>query len=167
MTLKAVCYLLTIETESNMYGSSSESNGSYFIMLSHDSSDRCSWNDLPANILLHFVIMQQVAAEAKSGKMAFDMEVLMKQRYLKQRSIKLLHMEKIAPIHVHQCLLNICQTVDVKTVRLWVVHFSNYDSNSGSSLLVQIFMGATCRLLPTDGKNGQLMVMTMLKRSVL
>jgi len=45
-------------------------------------------------------------------------------------------------------LLNVYgdQTVDVSTVRWWVVHFSSGDSESGSALLVQVFTSAACRL---------------------
>ena len=39
------------------------------------------------------------------------------------------------------------QTVDVSTLRWWVVYFSSGNSDSGSPLLVQIFMSAACRLL--------------------
>ena len=37
--------------------------------------------------------------------------------------------------------------MDVSTVRWWVLRFSNGKSNSGSPLLVQIFMRVACRLL--------------------
>ena len=45
----------------------------------------------------------------------------------------LLYAEKEAPIDIHQCLLNVSgdQTVDVSTLRQWVVCFSSSDSNSG------------------------------------
>jgi len=66
-------------------------------------------------------------------------------------------------------LLNIYgdQTVDVSTVWWWVVHFSSVGSASRSPLLVQIFTDMTCKLLFTAGENGELMVVTMLKNSVL
>ena len=57
--------------------------------------------------------------------------------------------------------------MDVSTVRLWVVHYSNDDVDSGSPLLVQIFTSVACRFLFVAGKNAQLMVLTMLKTSVL
>ena len=44
-----------------------------------------------------------MAAEGKSNKMMSDMEVHMKQRYVTE----FLHVEKIAPIDIHQCLLNV------------------------------------------------------------
>jgi len=53
----------------------------------------------------------------------------------------LLNVEKVAPIDIHWHLPNISrdQTVDVSSVRWWVVHFSIDDGNSGSPLLVQFF----------------------------
>jgi len=45
---------------------------------------------------------------------------------LKKRCVvKFLHVEEMAPTDTYQCLLNIFgeQTVDVSTVRRWVVHF--------------------------------------------
>jgi len=71
--------------------------------------------------------MQQMAAEGQSDKMETDMGVKMKQRYITE----FLHVEKTAPINIHQCLPNVYgdQTVDVSTVRQWVVHFSGGDSD--------------------------------------
>ena len=42
--------------------------------------------------------------------------------------------KKMAPIDIHQHSLNVYgdQTVDVSTVRQWVVHFSSGNSNSGA-----------------------------------
>jgi len=57
---------------------------------------------------------------------------------VKQRSVhEFLGAEKVAPTDIHQCLLNIYgdQTVDVSTVKQWVVCFSNGNSDSGSPLL--------------------------------
>ena len=66
-----------------------------------------------------------MAAEGQSDKMASDMEVHMKQR----GAPEFLHAEKMAPIDIHQYLLNVHgdQTVDVSTVRWLVVHFSSGD----------------------------------------
>ena len=47
--------------------------------------------------------MWQIAAEGQSDKMVSDMEVHMKQRC----ATEFLHVEKIAPIDIHQSLLNI------------------------------------------------------------
>ena len=51
------------------------------------------------------------------------MEICMKQRC----GIGFLNTEKVAPSYSHQHLLNVHgdQTVDVSTVRLWMVHFSS------------------------------------------
>ena len=46
--------------------------------------------------LLHVVVMQQMAAEVQSDKMASDMEEHMKQRCVTE----FLHVEKIASIHI-------------------------------------------------------------------
>ena len=104
-----------------------------------------------------------MAAEGQPEKMVSDMKVHMKQRCV----IELLHVEKMAPIGIHCCLLNVCgeQTANVLTLRQWVMCFSSGDS--GSPLLVQIFTSAACRLLFAAGKNTQLMMVTMLKSSVL
>ena len=76
-----------------------------------------------------------MAAEEQSDKMASDMEVCMKQRYI----IEFIHAGKIIPIAIHWALQNIHgdQTVDVSVVRWWVVRFSS--SNSVSSPLAYIF----------------------------
>ena len=56
-----------------------------------------------------------MAAEGQFDKMAFDMEELIKQSCITE----FLHAEKMAPIVIHQHLLNIHgdQTVNVRTVR--------------------------------------------------
>ena len=68
--------------------------------------------NLPTNIPLQFV----------SDTMTSDMEVCMKQRC----DTEFCCVEKMAPIGIHQCLLNVCEDlrVDVSTVREWVVRFS-------------------------------------------
>ena len=67
-----------------------------------------------------------MAAEGQSDKIVSDMEVCMKQ----SRGAEFLRAEKMAPIHIHQHLLYIYgdQTLDVSTVRQWVVCFSSGDS---------------------------------------
>ena len=59
--------------------------------------------------------------------MAFDMKVRTKQRCV----IEFLHAEKIAPIDIHRRLLKVYgnQTVDVSTVRRWVIRFSRGDNH--------------------------------------
>ena len=94
-----------------------------------------------------------MAAEGQSDRTASNVEVQMKQRC----GNEFLHAETIAPIDFHLHLLSIYgdHTVDVSTVRQWVVHFN---SNTETPLLVQIFTG---------DKTAWLMVVTMLKNSVL
>jgi len=46
--------------------------------------------NLPDDVLLHSVVMQQKSAEGQSDKMVPDMQVHMKQRYITE----FLHMEK-------------------------------------------------------------------------
>jgi len=53
--------------------------------------------NLPTNILLHFVAVQQVAAEGQSDKMASDIKVRMKQWCVTE----FFHVEKIAPTDIH------------------------------------------------------------------
>ena len=62
-------------------------------------------------------------AEGQSDRMASDMEVQMKQKC----ATEFLHVEKMAAIHIHWCLLNVYgdQRVDVSTVRRWMVCLSS------------------------------------------
>ena len=64
--------------------------------------------------------------------------------------------KKIAPTDIYQCLLNIYgdQTVNVSTVKQWVLLFSSGNSDSGSSLLVQIVMSVASRILLIGCKNA-------------
>ena len=100
---------------------------------------------------------QQIAV----WQMASDVKVRMKQRCITE----FLHVERMAPTDIHQCLLKVFGdlTVGVSTVRWWVVHFSSDDSNCGSLPLVQIFMCAACSSCSSLTKNAQLMVVTVLK----
>ena len=93
------------------------------------------------NILLHFVAVWQTAAEGQSDTMASDMEVHMKQKFV-----------TIIPPRGDQ-------TVDMSTVRPWVVCFRSGDNRL--PLLVQFFLSMACRLLLTTGENAQLMFVTM------
>jgi len=74
-----------------------------------------------------------------------------------------LHVEKMVPTNTLWHLLNVSrdQTVYVNTVRWWVVHFNSNDS--GSPLLIQIFMRATCKFLLIADENTQLTAVTILK----
>ena len=68
-----------------------------------------------------------MVVEGQSDTMASDMEVWMKQ----ECAIGFLHAENMAPTNIHQYLLNVYgdQTVDVSTVRQWILYFSIGDSN--------------------------------------
>jgi len=94
-----------------------------------------------------------MVAEGKCDRVASDMEVHIKQRCVTE----FMNEEKMAPIDMHHYLLNVYgdQTVDVSTVRQWVVHLMSGSSDSGlhHCLLVQIFMSVACRLLFIGGKN--------------
>ena len=63
----------------------------------------------------HDAAMRQLAAEGQSDIMVFDMEAHMKERCITEP----LRAEKLAPIDIHQRLLNVYgkQTVHVSTVR--------------------------------------------------
>ena len=89
-----------------------------------------------------------MAAEGQPDKTASYMKVPMKQRC----ATEFLHAEKIAPTAIHGCLLNVYedQTVDMSTVRRWVVHFCSDDGVSGSPPLMQIFMSTACRLFEAE-----------------
>ena len=67
-----------------------------------------------------------MAAEEQSDTVVSDMGTCMEQT----GGSDFFHAEKMVPIDVHQHLLNVYgdQTVDVGTVRQWVVHFSSGDS---------------------------------------
>jgi hypothetical protein len=75
--------------------------------------------------------------------MTSDMEVRMKQRCVTE----FLHAEEIAPTDIHQHLLNVYrdQTVDVSTVRWWVVCFSSGDSD----VRERPHSGQTCNFVPS------------------
>ena len=65
-----------------------------------------------------------MAAEGQSDKMASDVEVRVKQR----SGIEFLHVEKVAPTNIHQCLLNIYGDGTVEsTVRHRMVRFISGD----------------------------------------
>ena len=103
-----------------------------------------------------------MAAEGQSDTMASDMEVCMAQRC----GTEFLLAEKMPLIDIHQYLPNVSgdQTVDVSTVRQWVVCFSSSNSDSVSAPLVQISMSRACRLLFIAGEVAQVMVVTVEKQ---
>ena len=64
-------------------------------------------------------------------------------------------MEKVAPTDIHQCLLNESEQRR-RTQRLWVMHFSGGDSDSGSPPLVQIQVrhAGSCSLVGESANGG-------------
>jgi len=107
--------------------------------------------NLPTNIPLHFVVVERLAAEGQSDKMMSDM-VRMKQKSI----IEFLHflLKTIGPTDIRLYLMNVSgdQTVDVSTVRWYMVSFNSGDD--GSPLLVQIFTSGAGRLLFITGENA-------------
>jgi len=102
-----------------------------------------------------------MAEEMQSDRMVSDMGMHMKQWCV----FEFFHAEEIASIDIYQCLLNVYgdQTVDVSTVRQWVIHFSSGDIDSRSSLWVQFFTSVACRFLFMTNENAYLMVVTLVK----
>jgi len=99
-----------------------ESNESYFIVFAHFiRSGKAVEANLPANILLHFVTVWQMAAEGQADKTASNITV-----HIKESCVTgFLSVEKIVPIDIHWHYVNVYgdQTLDVSSVRWWVVHF--------------------------------------------
>ena len=119
--------------------------------------------NLPTNIPFHVVAMWLMAAEGQSDTMASDMEACMKERCVTE----FLHMEKIAPIDIHQHLMNMMETEQW----LWAQWGSGWCVSAvtvGHFWWCRFFASEeSCRHLFIAGKNAHLMVMTMLKNSVL
>lgn len=94
--------------------------------------------NLPANSLL-----------VQSDRRVSDMQVHMRQRCVTE----FLHAEKVAPIDIHQPLLNVDgdQARGCEYSEAVVVHFNS--SNSGSPLVVHIFTSIAYRLSFTAGEN--------------
>ena len=87
--------------------------------------------------------------EGESDKVVSDMEASLKKRVVSE----FLCVEKNdPPMFTDACWMFMEAKQDVSTVRQWVVHFSG--SDSGSPLLVQIFMNVACRLLFIAGENA-------------
>jgi len=102
----------------------------YYVATQHQRGMLVGWQlrlNLPTSFPFHFVAVWQMAVERQCDTIACDMEVCMEQRCV----IQFLQAEKMAPIDIHQHLLNIYgdQTMDVSTVRWWVVYFSSGSSS--------------------------------------
>ena len=138
-------------------------------MLAHDIRSRCwwfysrGWTFLP---VFHYILL--LCDWWQQRKILTKRCLTWKCVWKKWCRIEFLHVGKIAPIDIVRCLLSICgdQTVDMSTVRWWMVHFRSGSSNSVSSPLVQIFMSVKCRLFFIFGENTKLMMVTALKKSV-
>ena len=120
--------------------------------------------NLPTNIPLYVVAMWQMAAEGQSGKIACGMETQMKQRC----GMEFLHLKKNCT-RWHSLVLAECfwrPNSGCEHSRAVVVRFSSGDSDSRSPLLVQIVLNVVCRLLFIPRENAQLMVETILKKTV-
>mgnify|MGYP001853049645 CR=1 FL=1 len=107
----------------------SKSNASCFIMSQCQRWMLMVWQErlnLSISILLHVDAVWQMAAEEQSDRMASNMEVCMKQRSI----MEFLHLEK-KHTHPYSSMLTLCwwRTVDVSTVRWWVLYFSRGKSN--------------------------------------
>ena len=83
-----------------------------------------------------------MAAQGQSDKMTSAMESVYGVK------IEFLHVEKIGLTDTRWLLLNVDGdlTVDVSTVRRWMVCFNGYNSDSASPLLVKIFTSMSRRL---------------------
>jgi len=85
--------------------------------------------DVAFSPIFHYILLQCDRWQQRDSltKTVSDMEVWMKQRCVTE----FLHVEKITPTNIHWHLLNVDgdQTVDVSTVRQWVMRFSSGDSH--------------------------------------
>jgi len=88
-----------------------------------------------------------MAAEGQFDEMTSDMEACMKQRCVAE----FIHVEKLHPLtFIDACYRD--QIVNVSTLKWWLMCFSSGNSNTGSFLLVHIFMCTAGRLLFIAGK---------------
>ena len=153
-------------------------------MLAHKIRGRCWWYGSRGWIFLLILLYMLLLCEKSSrgtiwqngiwhGSMCMKevcmMKVCMMEVCMNVCGTEFLHALKMAASDIHWHLMDISgdQTVDLSTVRQWVVCFSSGNSNSGSPLLVQIFTSMAWKLLFIAGENAELMVATMLKNSVL
>ena len=106
-------------------------SASNFIMLDHNIRGRWwwygsrGWTLLPT---LHYTLLLYDRRQQRgTDKMASDVKVHMKQKCVTE----FLHAEKMAPTDIHWHSLNVYgdQTLDMSTVRWWVVHFSGGNSD--------------------------------------
>ena len=113
------------------YEGCSKSNASDFTTLIHSVRGGCWWSGSRGWTFptLHYILsLCNRWQHRESEKMASNMEVCMNQSCVTE----FLHAEKMAAIDIHSCLLNVYgnQTVDMSTVRQWVMCFSSGDSDA-------------------------------------
>ena len=154
----------------NKYEDWSKSNACYLIILAYKIRGRCWWYDSRGRTLppvFHYILLscyrwQQQRNLTKS-------HLTWKWIWNKGVELNLPMQEKFPAIDSHRHLLNISghRTVNVSTVRWWVVPFSSGNSNSVSLSMVQIFVSVICRILFIAGKNALLMVVIMLEKSIM
>ena len=93
-----------------------------------------------------------MAADGQSDRMVSEVGVHVDQSGV----IELLRVEEMAPSDIQQALMSVSgqQSVDVSTVRWWMMCFSSGDNDSRSPLLVHIFTRTACRLLFFTNENA-------------
>ena len=139
------------------YEDCSESNTFCFIILAHNVRGGCwwyssrDWEPSPIYSITFCCDMTDGSREAVWSNSIRHRSA----SEAKHVSLSSSMWKKIAPIEINWCLLNFYgdQTVDVSTVQV-VVCFSSGDRNSGSHLLVLIFVSLTCRLFFIASKNA-------------
>jgi len=147
-----------------LYEGCSRSNDSYFIMLDHNIRggyrlcDSRDWTFPPVfpYLLLLCDRWQQRDSLTKwclTWKCAWSRGVSLNSSMWKNGTHW--HSSTLAKVSGDQ-------TVDMSSVKRWVVHFSSGESESLP--LAQEFMNASCRHLFISGKNVQLMVVTTWKK---
>ena len=102
----------------------SESNPSYFMMLAHSVRGGCWWDGsrgwtFPP--VFHYILLLCDRWQQKGNLTQWHLKWIL---CMKQRCV-IKHTEKMTPTDIHLHLLNVYgdQTMDVSTVRQWVMHF--------------------------------------------
>ena len=145
MVLSCIC----VSTCVNTYEGCSEGSVSYSIILAHDVRGGCWWYGsrgwtFPPILRYGWQQRGTLTKWCPTWNCIWSKGV----------SLNSLHAEKMVPTDILWCLLSTYgdQTVDVSTVRQWVVCFSS--SNSGSLTLLPIFIGMVYRFLFISGENA-------------
>ena len=114
------------------YKGCSEGNASYFILSVHNNRGGCwcysrrGWTFTP---ILHNILF--FVTDGSRGAVWQKWHLLFKCLWSKDTSLNSSMWENMAPIDIHWHVLNVYrdQTVDVSTVRQWMVCFSSGDSS--------------------------------------